>query len=90
MFMSSRDVNFNVVGGGFGGTDHVSQDVDLFTARFNLQIRRTSGGALRAIPIPILSRSKPTALWPGLFSFGRGRGEVRFRLRNRRDHRDAS
>jgi outer membrane immunogenic protein len=35
LFMGSRDVNFNVVGGGFGGTDHISQDVDLFTARFN-------------------------------------------------------
>ena len=34
MFMGSREVNFNVVGGGFGGTDHINQDVDLSSARF--------------------------------------------------------
>ena len=35
MFMGSSDVNFTAVGGGFDGTDHIRQDVDIFTARLN-------------------------------------------------------
>jgi outer membrane immunogenic protein len=37
LFMGTRDVNFNFVGGGFGGTDQIRQDVDIFTARFNFK-----------------------------------------------------
>jgi outer membrane immunogenic protein len=37
LFMGSHDVNFNLVGGGFDGAEHVSQSVDLFTARFNFR-----------------------------------------------------
>jgi outer membrane immunogenic protein len=35
LFMGSRDVNFTAFGGAFDGSDHIRQDVDLFTARFN-------------------------------------------------------
>jgi outer membrane immunogenic protein len=35
LFMGSHDVSFTAVGGGFSGTDHIRQDVDLFTARIN-------------------------------------------------------
>ena len=35
LFMGNRDVNFTFVGGGFDGSDHIKQDVDLFTVRVN-------------------------------------------------------
>jgi len=35
MFMGSRNVSFTTFGGVFDGSDHIRQDVDLFTARFN-------------------------------------------------------
>jgi outer membrane immunogenic protein len=35
MFMGSRDVSFATPAGAFDGTDHIRQDVDLFTARIN-------------------------------------------------------
>jgi outer membrane immunogenic protein len=35
LFMGSRDVSFTSVGGAFDGTDHIRQNVDLFTARLN-------------------------------------------------------
>ena len=35
MFMGSRDVSFTTPLGAFDGTDHIRQDVDLFTARVN-------------------------------------------------------
>jgi outer membrane immunogenic protein len=35
MFMGSRDVSFTTPTGAFDGTDHIRQDVDLFTARLN-------------------------------------------------------
>ena len=35
LFMGSRDVSFTEFDGTSGGTDHIRQDVDLFTARIN-------------------------------------------------------
>jgi outer membrane immunogenic protein len=35
MFMGSRDVSFATPAGVFDGTDHIRQDVDLFTVRLN-------------------------------------------------------
>ncbi|MGZ5870602.1 MAG: outer membrane protein [Bradyrhizobium sp.] len=35
MFMGSRDVSFTAFDGTFDGTDHIHQNVDLFTARLN-------------------------------------------------------
>jgi len=35
LFMGSRDVSFTTLGGAFDGTDHIRQDVDIFTARIN-------------------------------------------------------
>jgi len=35
LFMGSRDVAFTTLGGAFDGIDHIRQDVDLFTVRFN-------------------------------------------------------
>jgi outer membrane immunogenic protein len=35
MFMGSRDVAFTTLSGAFDGIDHIRQDVDLFTVRFN-------------------------------------------------------
>jgi outer membrane immunogenic protein len=35
LFMGNNDVNLNFVGGGFDGSDHIKEDVDLFTARLN-------------------------------------------------------
>jgi outer membrane immunogenic protein len=35
MFMGSRDVSFTTLSGAFDGTDHIGQNVDLFTARVN-------------------------------------------------------
>ena len=35
MFMGSRDVSFTAFDGTFSGTDHIGQNVDLFTARLN-------------------------------------------------------
>ena len=35
MFMGSRDVSFTTLAWAFDGTDHIRQDVDLFTARVN-------------------------------------------------------
>ncbi len=44
MFMGSRDVSFTTLAGAFDGTDHIRQDVDLFTARLNYKF----GGPLVA------------------------------------------
>ena len=43
LFMGGNDVNFTFVGGGFDGTDHVRQDVDLFLARFNYKFGGPGG-----------------------------------------------